>query len=164
MKNFKDYFKQKGLYLGKYNIIRFGEYQEIYALGLSYEHIQKMETVEEILEYLEEIFDKVPQYFKYLDFQKLKKDLSENLVEELDLLLGQDFEDGGDSGYGSYIATNRKILLYTKLSHGGGSNHYFKGDSTEIPREKYFSEENQLRDLYIIKNISEWGKYEKEED
>lgn len=83
----------------------YGWYESLLALGISYQYLKQLKTPVDRLSYLHTVFITVPSFMKFLDVDAM----NEADVEELDKMLGHDYEDGGDSGYAAFIGTNRRI-------------------------------------------------------
>jgi hypothetical protein len=114
MNNFKeDCIKYFGREIDskKYAIFKFdGSYNLEYGLSPSRNYISSLNSLDELKEYLSTIYSEVPEFLNFIDFDKMKNNLTEKTVRSLDKTLGRDFEEQGDDGYGSCIYTNRKTL------------------------------------------------------
>lgn len=145
----------KELYKGKFLLAEEGQMQPYIALALSYDYILTLNTSEEFNQYLHEVFSKIPVIYDYIDFPKFKENMTEGNIIELDVSLGEDFEDWGDCGYGSYSKTNRKILYYENLSHCYSvEDNYYKVDETtrekiKISCDEYRKETRELLSKYL---------------
>lgn len=140
----------KKLYENKFAVVSKGCEQPYVALSLAYDYILTLNTPEEFTQYLHDVFLKVPAYCDFIDFPKFKSQITPEIIKELDDVLGQDFEDCGDCGYGSYATTNRFTLYSTDLSHCGGiPDHYYNQNAQEITYDEYTKGIEKLRPFII---------------
>ena len=168
MNNFKEdcikYFGRE-IDSNKYAIFEFkGSYNHEYGLSPSRNYISSLNSLDELKEYLSTIYCEVPEFLNYIDFDKMKNNLTEKIVRSLDKTLGRDFEEQGDDGYGSCIFSNRKTLC--SIDDGIAFCDKPAEKPNEYKMEKFPSEEVKsfLENNFEIKEYDRYKDFENDYD
>ena len=168
MNNFKeDCIKYFGREIDskKYAIFEFkGSYNHEYGLSPSRNYISSLNSLNKLKEYLSTIYNEVPEFLNYIDFDKMKNNLTEKVVRSLDKTLGRDFEEQGDDGYGSCIFSNRKTLC--SIDDGIAFCDKLTEKPNEYKTEKFPSEEVKsfLENNFEIKEYDRYKDFENDYD